>query len=177
MNVLALEAIISIVIAFAVGGGGYYAGHKNGSNAQKAEDQAQFDKINGERAAQKADANALLQKIEAGIIEQQRSWADQNLRLEKQSAELNKANDDLRAALSTHGLRFTIPALKGGADRTCSPGANGPKTSAPGTPSPTLIQLPDSIAGNLRQLVFDADQLNVQYRKCYQYATGEVNEK
>ncbi len=63
--------IIVLVWAASLVGLGLYenhAGHTAGVNEQKVEDQKEFDKVNAERAQQKVDAAALMQKEQSDII-------------------------------------------------------------------------------------------------------------
>ena len=113
MNLLT-EAAIALVIALLIGVFGFYKGDQFGTSRQKVADQAEFDKINAERTKQKAEASALLEKIQAGIIAGQQHEAELNARLEKQDAQYRASTDDLRKQLATRGLQYAAP--KGRAD-------------------------------------------------------------
>ena len=176
MNALLLEGFIAFVIACAVGGGSYMAGHRNGVNEQKAADQAQFDKVNQERVQQQTQAAAILTKIQQGITDQVSADAKKVHDLEQHANDLLDENLGLRTSLAARSLRFvsTGPA-KAGTDRSCRASAPGAAASASHADAPAVVQLPDSLAADLRQLTFDADQLNVNYGKCYGWVNqGEV---
>ena len=175
MNAVIIEGLIAFVIACAIGGGSYFAGHRNGVNEQKAEDQAQFDKVNAERAKQKTDAAALLTKIQQGITDQVAADALKAQQLQKAADDLLDENLGLRASLASRSLRFvsTGPA-KGGANRGCRASPASSTASAAASDAPAVVQLPDALAASLRQLTFDADRLSVEYGKCYGWVYPEV---
>ena len=171
---LLYEALLALVVSLGFAAGGFWYGNKHGIDHQKVIDQQQFDKINAERADQKAQASALLEKIQAGIIATQQHEQELKRQLEQKDADYSIAIDGMRADFARRGLRFVAPA-KGGADRTCRAGATPPATSASGVPAITLIELPIAIASDLRQLAYDADRLKGWYDKCVGYVNGEVN--
>lgn len=174
MNSLILEAFIAFAVAAVIGTGSYMAGHKNGVNEQKAQDQAQFDTINAERSKQKTEAAAILDKLQAGIIAQQQDDAKLRKTIDDQALLLDRQNDDLAAALASRSLRFVAPAAaKGRADRSCRAGPASPAASAASAPAATVVQLPEALTRDLRRLVADADRLNVEYGKCYQWVNQE----
>ena len=168
MNVIVIEALISIVLAFAVGGVGYLTGRHDGRNEQKASDQAQFDKINMERSKQQQDASIILTKIQQGITDQVSADAKKSHKLEQQANDLLDENLGLRASLASRSLRFvSTVAAKGGTNRTCGPSAASSPSSSASAVEATVVQLPEPLAGNLRQFALDAQRLNIEYGKCY----------
>jgi len=162
------ETALTVLVALGLSIVGFAYGAKHGKNSQKAADQIQFDKINAERTAQKEQAAATMQKAQQEIISLQAERAAFNARLEKVHADNAAAIDALRSQLATRGLRFRAP--QGAGNRSCSANPQGSAPSAPSSAPATVIQLPDSIARDLRQLTFDADQLSNEYRKCYAWS-------
>ncbi|HQR02486.1 MAG: hypothetical protein JSR19_06925 [Proteobacteria bacterium] len=161
--------ILGVVLALA---GSFVAGdlhgHKQGIAEQKVADQAQFDKINAERAEQIATANAAYRKAQHDNLALMVERDQLKTRLEKEHAANQKATDDLHARYAGVGLRFNLAqgtGLGGSGQR-----AEGTGSNAAGIGSTAVVQLPDSIAANLRQLAYDADQLADSYRECYGYA-------
>jgi len=162
--------ILIFVLAVAGAGiSGYRMGHTNGVNDQKVADQGEFDTINKKLADQKTEANA-----------KYRAAQDANLALmterdrfktQLEQADVKKRNEinALRTQYAGNSLRFQLKQI----DRGCgtSSGSAQATTAVPsGDDATTFVQLPDQIAGNLRQLAYDADQLNADYKTCYDYA-------
>lgn len=159
-----IAAIIALAGAFF---GGERIGHRNGVNQQKVADQAQFDKVNTDLAKQKAEAARLYEQAQKDIITKQTAEAEFKTQLEKQRAQANTTITALRRDYDARSLRFTIkdPGCRaGGGDSSATQGN-------PASPATTTeVQLPDSIARNLRQLVEDADSLKIEYQACYDWA-------
>lgn len=166
MNPYFSIAIILSLIAAAIGGCSY--GTSAGIAEQKALDQVQFDKHNQDIADQKTKANTLYRQAQDNNLALMLERDQLKTTLEKQHAINQAATTALRDKYFGVGLRFTAKQTAGfgsGSSGTQSPGTDpaSPETS-------TLVQLPGEIAANIRRLVFDADQLTDEYRKCYGYA-------
>ncbi len=146
----------------------FTAGHHVGGLTQKAADQAQFDRINGEIAAQKAEANAAYRKAQDANVALLTARDKFKNDLEKQHAQSQADTASIFSTYSGVGLRYAGQSAGSGA-------AGGSTASASGNPSgvdPTAdVQLPDAIARDLRQLALEADQLRDDYSLCYRYAT------
>lgn len=164
--------ILGFVVALVASGGvGYEVGFGHGVTAQKVADQREFDRINAERDQQKAEADELYRKAQADIIKTMAERDAFKRSLEVKDAENRKATAALAAKYSGVGLRFrtdqgsALGPYGGHTDRT--------EGNAPGAPGPTVVQLPDALAGNLRRLARDADELRDAYALCYGYANHE----
>lgn len=160
-----IGALIALAAAFF---GGDHLGHGRGVNEQKVADQKQFDQINAERAKQKAEANALYQQAQADIIALQADRDALKTTLEKEREEARKTTDDLRTKYAGLSLRFR--SVQSGGNRQDGAGAKGAGGNPASPAATTVLQLPDQVAGNLRQLAFDADKLRDDYALCYGYA-------
>jgi len=155
--------LTTIAIFFAVG----YAGYDYGYKTQKLKDQVIFDQVNKEREEQKQEAAILLASLQQKIIEAQAESAKFKNQLEKQRAQHNDNITALRIEYATGGLFFEAP-VHSGCGR--SGGSTGGSQGDPSSACPTSrVQLPDSIAADLRQLVYEADKLAVEYETCYNY--------
>mgnify|MGYP001565878198 CR=1 FL=1 len=145
-------------------------GYDRGVLAQKAEDQKEFDRINGERTAQKAEAGRLLNKASADIIALMGERAALNHKLEKQHAESEAATAALHDKYAGLGLRFANPAAQDAGNRDGGRIPQGPSAQAPVPAAAPYIELPGPLAASLRGIVFDADKLRDDYAACYAYA-------
>lgn len=152
-------------IASAVGIGAWQ--HHQGELAQKADDQAQFDKINADIAKQKAEATEILARNTADNLKLMTERDQLKTDLEKAHAQHTADTNALRDRYAGVGLRFKSTQTAGCGDG----GANQvpAAASAAGPAAPADVQLPDAIAGRLRQLTFDADTLADNYKTCYAY--------
>jgi hypothetical protein len=56
----------------------------------------------------------------------------------------------------------------------CGGRAGSAEGNAAGADGPAVVQLPDAVAGDLRQLAFEADRLKDEYATCYRYVNGPV---
>lgn len=139
-----------------------------GKKSQKVVDQVQFDKVNSDLTKQKADANRLYQQAQADIIKAQAERDEFKTQLGVQREASRKVTDDLRGKYAAISLRFSAPKSAG--DRGNCGSAIGTAITAASPAAAAVIQLPDEIAGNLRQLTADADKLRDDYALCYAYA-------
>lgn len=146
--------------------------HNAGRDAQKAADQVRFDKINADLTAQKTIAINTFQTAQATIIATLAERDKFKTKLETDHAKNIKTIDDLRNKYAGIGLRFAAPK-----DAGCWTGSKSPMPTAanPASTEPApIVQLPDTIANDLRALVFDADKLAVEYKKCYEWAHHDI---
>lgn len=162
-------AVVGILAAIAYGIDS--RAYERGVTVQKAEDQKEFDRINGELTTQKAEANRLLQKAGADIIALMAERAKLTAKLEKQHADNQAATAALRDKYAGVGLRFAAP--EGSGCGAGGGGSQGASSDAASTPATAVIQLPDALTRNLRRLAEDADKLKDEYALCYAWA-GEV---
>lgn len=164
-----------ILLAFALAliGVGMYEhseGVDDGIAQQKVTDQGEFDTINKTLAKNKADAAEILRKKQAENVALMSERDALKTTLEQQRQAHEKENLNLRTQYASLKLRFTVASdgrsgVSGGSPATTASGA-------PGAASPGIVvELPDTIAADLRQLTFDADQLRTAYGVCYGYAT------
>lgn len=142
-------------------------GFKRGIGEQKEIDQKEFDRINLALSDQKKEAAAVLAKANA---ENTRIRIDRDKlksTLENERAQHEQANRDIRAEFAGRSLQFRSSAGEGSG---CGGGSGGSQTGGANPAAPVsaqVIQLPEKIAADLRQLTFDADQLNAEYAVCY----------
>lgn len=160
--------IVGVLLALAAAfAGGEFDGQSRGVDKQKVEDQKQFDTINAGLAKQKSDANKLYQQAQADIIALQAERDSLKGTLEKEREDNRKATDDQRAKYS--GLQLRFRAAQNSGNRGNGSGTKGSSANASSSQGTAEIQLPDKIAGDLRQLAFDADTLKDDYALCYGY--------
>jgi len=146
-------------------------GYIRGVTFQKGEDQKVIDKVNKDLDDQRSQANLKYRQLSEAVILAQQATDAFKTQLEK-AREINRNEvDTLRRKYNTASLRFatTSPTTgQGCGGRGDGPsGEAGPTTGAGG--AVTVVQLPDKITGDLRQLVVDADRLRVEYATCYAY--------
>lgn len=165
MNPYTLIAIGVVYLASLIGVGFWQ--HDAGRDAQKADDQGQFDAINAKLAKQTTEANARFRAAQADIIALQadRDTLKTNLAKEKQTHD--KKTADLHAYYADRGLRY---AAKGSGCGGSGGRAESAAGNTAGNETTAIVQLPDSITRSLRQLALAADQLADDYRLCYGYA-------
>lgn len=162
---LIIGALIALAAAFF---GGDYLGHGRGIDEQKVEDQKQFDQINDGLAKQKAEANTIYRQAQADIITLQTERDALKTTLENEREAARKTTDDLRTKYAGLSLRFKSAKTAG--DRGNSAGTQSAGSNPAGPAAASVLQLPDQVAVDLRQLAFDADTLKDDYAKCYGYA-------
>ena len=166
LNPWVILALVLAVTAMCVGAG--YEGYARGEDAQKVTDQKQFDEINKELTAQKAEANRLLQDALLGNLKLMAERDKLKNQLGEQDVKNRKATAELTARYS--GQRLQFRAAQDSGNRANCGGTLSSPSNASGTSSTSVVTLPDEIAGNLRQLARDADDLADAYRLCYGYA-------
>jgi len=155
-----------LIAAIALGAGGYLSGEKNGHNAQKAIDQAQFDKVNADITENKRVANNALIAAQQGIIQIQQQRDAFKQQLGEQHVKDQASTDAIHNLLLNSRLQFTAEVTGRGASGTSYvPSASNPS----GDNGTAVCQLPTTIEGNLRQLTLDADNLRNDYKELYDF--------
>jgi hypothetical protein len=161
--------ILGLVLALgAAVGGSYVKGHSDGVDAQTVADQKEFDRINGDLAQQKTDAAAILKKRNADIIAVAVQRDQLKAKLGEQHANDQAATESARRELAGERLRFSTQ------NAGCGTGSGGTHAAGSGStvpPATVIVELPETVARNLRQLAFDADTVRDNYALCYGYAT------
>lgn len=160
--------ILAIVLAWvcSLAGVGYWQ-HDAGIASQKITDQVQFDKINQERTDEKAQANAIYRHAQDDNLALATERDQLKTNLEKEHAINQKRTADLADTYARVRLQFNAPGAGHRDGGGSTEGTNANTTSAA---SATVVQLPDQITSDLRQLVIDADNLKDNYTECYGYA-------
>lgn len=164
MGVPYLWIALAAVWAASLAGVGVWQ-HGAGKHAQRAADQAQFDKINTDIAQQKADANAQLRAALESSIAAAQQQAETQSRLEQDHVEHQAVTDDLRKRLAGERLRFA--AAQGS---RCGGGGHGavPEAASSARPAETAVcELSAEAASALREIAVDADRLADDYRLCF----------
>lgn len=163
LNTYAILAAVIFWLTSLVGVGWWQ--YNSGRNAQKAVDQAQFDKINADLSQQKTIAADTYKTAQAAIIQMMAERDKFKTQLEADYAKNLMAITDLRNKYAGVGLHFVAP--QGSRCGTGSPSPVPTEANTSRITAPAVVQLPESIASNLRTLAFDADALSVEYKKCY----------
>jgi hypothetical protein len=163
--------IILLVWLASLVGVGLYAnskGHASGVNEQKAVDQLAFDKINEERTHQAIEANAIYRGAQERIIALQVERDKLKNKLGAEYVANQKATADLADEYARRELRFRAPSARPGADGA---GADSSGSDAASAPAGPVVQLPETVTRDLRQLAKDADDLKDAYGLCRDYVT------
>lgn len=163
------ELIIAIAWALSLAVVGAWQRH-DGKTAQKVEDQAQFDKINADIANQNAKANAL---YVATIEEKEKAKKERaaiKLALEKERQSNVQAINDLRTKYAGVSLRYSIQGSGLGSSDSCAMPGTG---SAAGNSSAEEYELPAAITNDLRELAYQCDALNADYKLLWEWANGK----
>lgn len=174
LDTLALRILGVVCLLVGVSAGGLYYGHTRYTegvrvtrlawDADRASWQTALDK-------QKHDALALLVQTQADVDAANAKAIKAAAQQEKDYATYMAGTAALAAQYATHGLRYGAPAAPTRCGASGGP-AVSPAASAADAPARTVVQLPDSIAGNLRQLTVDADNLRNAYGLCVQAVSG-----
>lgn len=161
--------ILAVVLAIVgAGGGGFASGHHFGTDAQKVEDQLEFDRINKQITERKAVADAIYRNAQAVIIQQAADMAQADNQREKERQSNVKTINDLRSRYSGVGLRFSTGQVAGLG--RCGLSADGQSADPSSHDGTAEIQLPDAITRRLQDLAYDADALIVDYTILYAWA-------
>lgn len=171
--VLRLIALAALVVALLTGGLWYgHTRYKEGVRVTKLE--WDTDRATWQTALdkQKRDALSLLVAAQADVDAANVKAVKAAAQQEKDYATYMAGTAALAAQYATRGLRFSSQAT---ATARCGP-SGGPAVSSPASaadaPTRTVVQLPDSIAGDLRQFARDADELKGAYGLCVQAVNG-----
>ena len=163
MNILLIIVVFSAT--FVLGG---LAGDRIGVNRQKAADQVQFDRINGQLRDQKAEAARQLAVLHEENLKLILDRDTLKTNLEKQYAAARQETTTVRRELSALSLRFTVETGTRGGGSISSGSSEVIPASVAGT---TLVELPEKITADLRQWAEDADALRDAYALCYGFVT------
>lgn len=159
---------VALVLAIIIAAAGYFGGHHVGENDQKVADQTKFDSINEDLRKQKEEAAGILATKNAENLALMVERDTFKTNLEKQHVANQKVIDDLRVKYAGYGLRFkpTQDGLsrQGGGSSGSTPAGTASNVGA------QELQLPGVVTANLRQLAYSCDELNIDYRKCVDYA-------
>jgi hypothetical protein len=160
--------LAGLVLAIALFAGGYYKGNQAGINAEKVRTQGIIDGYNQQIAEQKAEASKKAIEQREEVI----ALMDERDKFKKQLGEKHVENqvitNRLYDAYAAYGLRFRTESTSVGCGSGSGSG-EGAEGRAASDETTTIVQLPDEITRNLRQLVRDADELNDDYKLCYGY--------
>ena len=174
LDTLALRILGVACLLVGIACGGLYYGHTRyvegvrvtrlAWDTDRATWQTALDK-------QKRDALALLVQTQADVDAANEKAVKVAAQQEKDYATYMAGTAALAAQYATHGLRYAAPSES--ARRGASGGsAVSPAASAADAPARTVVQLPDAIGRNLRQLTVDADNLRNAYGLCVQAVNG-----
>ena len=144
--------------------------HGAGIDAQTLVDAKEFKRIDDERTEQKRVANVTLRKALEKNIAVQLANDKRAQEQEKENAKLKADFDDIRRKYVGVGLRFPAAESPGHRPGGASALPAGTDTAVPAAAA--VLQLPDSVTANLRQLAYEADQVTANYDRCYQFAEG-----
>lgn len=139
-----------------------------GMNEQKVADQKEFDRINEKTAADKAAADVKYRQAQADQIALLTERDQLKTQLEKEHANNQAATDAVRNRYAGLGLRYKSAKAAGPGGGCASPTGAAPDSASPD--GPATFELPAALAGELRQIAYDADTLADSYRECYGYA-------
>ena len=160
--------IIALVSAGVIAFGADQFGYNRGITEQKVADQKVIDEVNVQLEANKAEAARILldRNTEILALVAARDQAKNVLEAEREKTRQSDAAD--RAKYNALSLRFK--SVKNSASRDCGTSTGGAGIDPAAAESTEVVQLPDQVAGDLRQLAFDAQELNGDYAKCYAFA-------
>lgn len=176
--------VAGLLLAISLVGGGYYKGHKNGANEQAANDQKLITAANDRMQGiidgyniQIADQKAIATKKAIEQRDQVIALQTEREKFKKQLGEQHVKNQDLTNSLhrvySAYSLRFRVEPESAG----CGYGAGsceGAEGRSSGNACASIVQLPEALTRDLRQLAKDADELNDDYKLCHGFSNGEV---
>jgi hypothetical protein len=175
LDTLALRALIALVVCMGLVTGGMYYGHtryREGVRVTKLEWDTDRATWQAALDKQKHDALQLLVSTQADVDAA-------NLKAQKLAAQKDKdyatymqSTADLARQYQSRELRFRTQAAP--APR-CGSGGGPAVSGAASQAQPaagTVVQLPDPVASNLRQLTVDADNLRNAYSRCVAAVNG-----
>lgn len=153
------KIIAALLIIISICAASLTAGHGIGKNAQKAEDQAEFDKINSALTAQKALAQAALNSANEANAKRRVEVGKTIAQLEKTHAENQNLTDRNRTLLDAYQLRWKSSESAGRWGGGASAEADTSGTASDSASSE--CQLPTALAESLGEILFDADKMRV----------------
>lgn len=163
--------ILAAVLAFLGFGAASYAyGDHHGVLTQKVADKGAIDKVNKDLTDQKTQAAAILKKSNDDLQVARDERDAMTKKLENEHVANQAATTALRDKYAGLGLRFVAKAPGCGSSSTNTvPQADEPA----GNTSTAVIQLPDSLAGELRQSAAACDSLKDDYKLLYDWAHAQ----
>lgn len=164
MNLYTIIGSIAFWLVSVVGVGIWQ--HNAGAISQQVTDQAQFDKINSDLAAQKAEANSKLQAALTSNLQLQQKSEQDKKDFQDERDKASVTINTLRKQYATAKLQFAVPEGTGCGNSSSGAAGSG---SSPSTAGTNYIQLPDKIATDLRELMVEGDELAANYKMCYQW--------
>lgn len=162
-SILAIKAIVAALILAALTAAGWaLERHIEGLGAAK-----QFTLDNAAAIKQKVAAARLLADLQIDADRATKALLDFKNTLEVDREKSQAKNiADLRARTAGPRLQFTT---EGGGCRPSSPGPATATATAASDQSPTVVQLPEPLNGNLLQFAADAQSLAIDYGVLYAY--------
>jgi hypothetical protein len=156
----------------------HHQGYKSGADSQAVADQAMIaaansrtqgiiDGYNVQIGLQKAEANTKYRTAQSDIIALQADRDKFKTKLGEQHVKNQDVTNRLRDVYYAYGLRFQ--AAESARSGDCSGCSQGARTDGACNEAVEIVQLPEAIARDLRQLAYEADQLNDDYQLCYAY--------
>lgn len=174
LDTLALRALVALLVFLGLTTAGMYYGHtryKEGVrvtrlqwDTDRAAWQSALDK-------QKMTAQAMLASAQADADAATAKAVKAAAQQEKDYATYMAGTAALAAQYAARGLRYAAPASTARCGAGSGPAVPGAASQA-GSGASTVVQLPDPIAGNLRQFATDAENLRNDYRKCVAAVNG-----
>jgi HAMP domain-containing protein len=156
---IAYKLLALIVLLAAVAGGAAYTMHR----LDVTQEQADMAAVQKKLDQQQIDAATALRQAQEHITELAQANLKTNNQLEAQHEDYQRQIVALRHQLDASKLQYRAPATTGGGSGSTVPTPDG----VPANVTAAIVQLPDSITIDLRQLAEDADALNADYQTCY----------
>ena len=158
-----------IILAALIGllSGGVYtyeAGVHHGETTQYAIDQIEIAKVNKKVVDNNTIASNLLIAKQSEVIMKQMELDKAKTQLQQEHQKNVQTTNKLHAAYAAYSLRFQATDGNAGQSGANTLSASGDQAS---NAASAVIQLPDKIARNLRQLAYDCDSLNDDYKLLY----------
>lgn len=165
MNKYVIIALVWLVSIAGVGAWQY----RSGVNSQKVADQEKFDQINRDVEEMNRQANTAFRIVqtENARISKERDLAKTALLKEKQSNV--EAINAIRAGYANVGLRYS--AKDAGLGNGGNSAVSGERNAA-GNSGAAEYELPAAITNDLRELAYQCDALNADYKLLYDWANS-----
>lgn len=163
--------LLGLLLGFlVVGASGYAVGKSHGVTAQKVEDQRAIDSINKQLSDQKTEAAAILKRSNDDLQAARDERDGIKDQMEKQHVKDQSVTNALRDKYAGLSLRFvtkTPGCGSSGADTVPQAGGAASNTST------AVVQLPDTLARDLRQSAAACDSLKDDYKLLYDWAHAQ----